>query len=137
MRAGWFAVASPGGVCTSRRPPPDGLARRLQRRRLLALRVGDLDRRPQLQRPPELHLGAQQIAQPGGDPPAQQVALGQQLATVVGLAQQAIEDARRVIELPAGEHRLGELQRLAALGGGDLPLPLARLGRGDRRVRAR
>ena len=134
MRAGWFAAASPGGDCTRRRPPdPRGLARRLQRGGFLALRLGDLARRPELQRAPELALGGQWIAHARCDAPAQQVALGEQLATVAGLAQQAIEHTGRVIQLPAREHRLGKPQSVGALGGGDLPLPLARLRGGDRR----
>ena len=96
MRAGWLAVASPSGVCTSRSPPPAVLRAASSAAASWPLRIGDLRRRPQLQRAPELRLGGQRIAHAGGDAPAQQVGLGEQLAPVVGLAQQPIEDARRV-----------------------------------------
>ena len=113
----------------------DGLARGLERGRLLAARLRQLRLWRQLQRPPELHLGGQHVPLAGRDAPAQQRALGQQVASVAGLVQQPVQHPRRVAELP--RERLRQLQRLRPLGGGDLPGALLRLRCGDGRTQLR
>ena len=132
MRAGWFAVASPGGDCTRRRPPSRGLARGLAARQLLALGSAISIGGPQLQRAAELRLGGQRIAHAGGDAPAQQVAPRPAArARCRARASSRSRTPAASVSWPSREQRLRELQRLARPRGGDRPLPLARLGGGD------
>jgi hypothetical protein len=114
-------------------PAPGRAPGRIEGGLLLPARPDELRLRPQLERPLEEGLRSEHVPLSGGDPAAQQVRLGQQLAAVVRLAQQPIEDAGGVLKLSAREKRPREAQRLCPARGRDQPLPLLRFLGGDAR----